>query len=242
MFKSKIGAAFIGLVITLALATDCYADRRSYVWTYEYQTMPKGRFELEYYLTQEQKNIEKAKPNIWKNWFELEYGITDHWDISMYQMFRQSNTVKSDKFEYDGFKIRTRYKILEKNKLPIDTLLYFEYALNPNLKNQNSLEAKVILAKDIGRFNIAYNQIVKQELAAGVKTKNEYAAGLSYAVTPRFKIGCETKGSYTDDKYYIGPTISFAFPEGAFISLGAVAGLTEKSDDLQTRLIVGFLL
>ena len=234
-------AAVAVLAAMLLLATDCRADRRSYVWTYEYQTMLKGRFEFEYYLTEEQKYIEKAKPNIWKNWFELEYGITDRWDISMYQMLKQSNTAKSDKFEYEGFKIRTRYRILEKNKLPVDTLLYLEYIMTPNAINQNALEAKVVLAKDIGKFNIAYNQILKQELATDVKTKNEYAAGFSYAVTPRFKIGCESKGSYTDDKYYIGPTISFAWPMKAFVTLGAAAGLTEKSDDLQTRLIVGFL-
>jgi hypothetical protein len=87
--------------------------------------------------------------------------------------------------------------------LPVDTLLYFEYIMNPNATNQNTLEGKVILAKDIGKFNIAYNQIIKQELASDVKTKHEYAAGLSYAITPRFKVACETKESYTDDKYYI---------------------------------------
>jgi opacity protein-like surface antigen len=239
--RKAIALAVIAIVMITAFAADGYADKRSYVWTYEYMTMLKGRFELEYYLTQEQKNINKAKPNTWKNWFELEYGITDHWDISMYQMFKQSNTAKSDKFEYEGFKIRTRYRILGKNKLPVDVLLYLEYIMNPNATNQNTLEGKVILAKDIGRFNIAYNQIVKQELAADVKTKHEYAAGLSYAVTPQFKVGCETKGNYTEDKYYIGPTISYAWPMKAFVTLGAVAGLTEKSDDLQTRLIVGFL-
>src|SRR3989338_6106239 len=103
----------IGFIFMAYVVEDSYADRRSYVWTYEYQTMPKGHAEIEYYLTEEQKNIEKAKPNTWKHWLELEYGITDHWDISMYQQFKQTNPATgSSSFEYDGFKVRTRYRIL----------------------------------------------------------------------------------------------------------------------------------
>lgn len=226
------------VVIFMMAARGAYADRRAYVWTYEYQTMPRGHGEVEYYLTEEQKNIEKAKPNTWKHWIEIEYGITDHWDVSMYQQFKQSNTASSNTFEYDGFKIRTRYRIWEKDKLPLDTLLYLEYIRNDNLEKPNVMEAKVILAKDIENFNIAYNQIFKQELASGGKTEHEYAAGIGYAVTPRIKIGIESKGNYTDRKYYIGPTIAWSSSK-VWASIGVVGGLNKRSDDLQTRLIVG---
>src|SRR3989338_9853546 len=98
MFK-KIQLLFtICLLSSVCISRDALADRRSYVWTYEYQTMPKGHAEIEYYMTEEQKNIGKAKPKIWKHWVELEYGITDHWDISMYQQFKQSNTSSSNTF------------------------------------------------------------------------------------------------------------------------------------------------
>src|SRR3989338_9354486 len=210
MKKIILSSLIMSIVSVLFLSGKAFADRRSYVWTYEYQTMPKGHAEIEYYLTEEQKNIEKAKPSAWKHWVELEYGITDHWDISMYQQFKQSNTDSSNTFEYDGFKIRTRYRILEKDKLLIDTMLYLEYIRNDNLDKDNVLEGKVILAKDIWNFNLAYNQIFKQELASGGKTEHEYASGISYEITPSFKIGVESKGSYTDRKYYIGPTIRLA--------------------------------
>src|SRR3989338_5262399 len=222
----------IGFIFMAYVVEDSYADRRSYVWTYEYQTMPKGHAEIEYYLTEEQKNIEKAKPNIWKHWLELEYGITDHWDVSMYQQFKQSNTSSSNTFEYDGCKIRTRYRILEKDKLPLDTLLYLEYIRNDNLEKPNVLEGKVILAKDIGNFNLAYNQILKQELDSGGKTEHEYAAGVCYTFMPKFKFGLETKGNFTDSKYYVGPTISWAAKK-FWVSVGAVGGLNKRSDDLQ---------
>lgn len=238
MFNKRVLGLVICFAVVLGAPKHCYADRRSYVWTYEYQTMPRGHAEIEYYLTEEQPNIEKAKTNTWKHWFELEYGITDHWDISMYQQLKQSNTTSSNTFEYDGFKIRTRYRILEKNKLPIDTLLYLEYIRNDNLEKANVVEGKVIAAKDMGNFNIAYNQIFKQELASGGKTEHEYASGISYAVIPQLKIGAESKGNYTDRKYYVGPTVSWSTKK-FWISVGVLGGLNKRSDDLQARSIIG---
>ena len=226
------------IVLITAFSQDALADRRSYVWTYEYKTMPKGHAEIEYYLTEEQKNIEKSKPSTWKHWVELEYGVTDHFDVSMYQQFKQSNTTSSNTFEYDGFKVRGRYRILEKNKLPVDTLLYAEYIRNDNLDKDNVFEGKVILAKDISDFNIAYNQILKQELAQGGKTEHEYAAGINYSILPLIKVGIETKGNYTDRKYYAGPTVSWSGSK-FWVAAGALAGLNKRSDDLQARILVG---
>jgi len=221
-----------------SVTSNSYADRRSYVWTYEYKTMPKGMAEVEYYLTTELPDIDKSKVNTWKHQLELEYGITDHWDVSMYQQFKQSNTETSDKFEYDGFKLRTRYRIAEKNKLPVDTLLYLEYIRNDNLEKPNILEGKIVLAKDIEKFNVAYNQILKQELDSDGETEHEYATGISYEFLPSLKFGVESKGNYSKEKYAIGPTLSFT--TGRFwVSAGAVFGVNKKTDDLQTRMIVG---
>ncbi|OGW78693.1 MAG: hypothetical protein A3C51_05295 [Omnitrophica bacterium RIFCSPHIGHO2_02_FULL_46_20] len=102
------------------------------------------------------------------------------------------------------------------------------------------MEGKVILAKDIWNFNISYNQIFKQELALGGKTDHEYASGISYEITPSFKIGVESKGNYTDRKYYIGPTIGWAASK-FWVSVGVAGGLNKRSDDLQARMIMGFL-
>ena len=238
----RVLMVIFGVCLFFSVVSDVYADRRSYVWTYEYQTMPKGWLEAEYYLTEEQPNIEKAKPNIWKQQVELEYGVTDHFDVSMYQMFKQSNTVSSDKFEYDGFKIRGRYRVLEKNSLPLDVLFYLEYIRPGDFKEPNMLEEKVVLAKDVGKFNISYNQIFEQELESGGKSEYGYTAGISYAITPVFRIGAETKGNYIYGKYSVGPTVAYVFkPIKAYIALGAVFGLNDRTDDLQTRLIVGML-
>jgi len=228
----------ISLILMFSVTSNSYADRRSYVWTYEYKTMPKGMAEVEYYMTTELPDTDKSKVSTWKHWLELEYGITDHWDVSMYQQFKQSNTETSDKFEYDGFKLRTRYRIAEKNKLPIDTLLYLEYIRNDNLAKPNVLEGKLVLAKDIEKFNVAYNQILKQELDSDGETEHEYATGISYEFLPALKLGIESKGNYSKEKYAVGPTLSLT-TDRFWVSAGAVFGVNGKTDDLQTRMIVG---
>ncbi len=238
----KIAIIFIACFLGAAyISENALADRRSYVWTYEYQTMPKGMAEAEFYLTEEQKKIAKAKPNIWEPQVELEYGLTDHFDVGMYQQLRQSNTDESSDFEYEGFKIRTRYRVSERGNLPVDILFYLEYIRPGDFKKPNVLEEKLVLAKDIGNFNISYNQIFEQELESNGKAEYEYAAGISYEITPSFKIGIESKGNYVDREYYIGPTISWANSR-LWVSAGIVGGLTKQSDDLQARCIVGIPL
>lgn len=232
----------VGCVMLLVLlgANSAKADRRSYVWTYEYLTMPKGESELEYYLTYKVPDFHKYdNKNTWQHQVEYEYGLTDRWDVSVYQRWQQTNTSKEDKFEYTGTKLRTRYRLGEKGMYPVDTLLYFEYIRPDGSDAPEILEGKLILAKDFGKFNVAYNQILKVGINNNGETENEYAFGLNYEFNPSWKVGLESKGNYTEDKFYIGPTISWASKK-FWVGLGALRGLNDKSDDFQVRLIVGF--
>jgi len=200
--------------------------------------MKKGTFEFENYLTTVVPDKDNSDVNTWKESLELEYGITDHWDISMYQNFKYTNKSQESDLEYDGFKIRTRYRIGEKNKFLLDPLLYLEYIREEELSKPNVLEGKIILAKDIGKANFSYNQILKQEAETGGKTEHEYAAGVHYKINPRFRLGLESKGDYRDEKYYIGPTVSFAL-EKMWVSFGTLLSLNSEGDDVQARMIVG---
>ncbi|MDD5465580.1 MAG: hypothetical protein PHP73_04460 [Candidatus Omnitrophica bacterium] len=232
--------AIFSLAILFGFTSSSYADRRSYVWTYEYMIMPKGMWELETYVTSEVPNLHKSNINVVKPQVELEYGITSRWDVAMYQAWKFKNKKYENDSEYEGFKLRTRYRIGEKGKFFVDPLLYFEYIRDDDFSKPNVGEAKLVLAKDIGGFNLSYNQIIKRNLEREGKTDHEYAAGINYAFTPRFKAGFESKGNYPKEKYALGPTVSYAFKK-AFIAAGAVFGLNERADDLQTRMIVGVL-
>jgi hypothetical protein len=226
------------LWLIFGIASNSRADTRSYVWTYEYMTLPKGLTEVEYYLTAQVPDTNKTNINTWKHWLELEYGITNRWDVAMYQMWKHKNTASGSASEYDGFKVRTRYRFGDKGEYFVDPELYFEYIRDDDLSKPNVGEAKLILAKDIGKLNISYNQIWERALEGRGKTENEYAVGLSYELWPALKLGMESKGSYNEREYTIGPSISWANSR-FWVSLGAAFGLNERSDDLQTRMIAG---
>jgi len=222
---------------TVGLAAPSQADRRSYVWTYEYKTMPKGMMELEYYQTLELPDVSNSKVSTWKYNVELEYGLTNHWDVSLYQNFKQENTLSGGSFSYDGFKLRTRYRIGESDQFIVDPLLYLEYQSPNDLSKGSALEGKIVLAKDLGSLNLSYNQIMKQSSS----TENEYAAGLSVEMNPSLKLGLEGKGSYTSGKHYLGPTISLA-AEKLWVNFGIVKGISAAADQLQARLLMGIFI
>lgn len=230
-----IFAVAAGILLT---AQNGFADKRSYVWTYEYMTMPKGMFEIENYVTTEVKNINKSNINTVKEWVELEYGITDRWDAAVYQMWKFNNKKAENDSEYDGFKIRTRYRFGRKGQFFIDPLVYLEYIRDDNWHKASAGEAKLILAKDIGKVNLSYNQILKSNLESDGLAEWEYAAGISYPLGRSFRFGLESKGNYTKDKSAAGPTLSWQ-GKNIWAAVGAVFGLNNRTDDLQTRVIVG---
>ena len=238
MLKTKGLGLMVGVLIILITTQNCFADRRSYVWTYEYMTMPKGMWELEYYISNELPNVNKRNINTWKHWLELEYGITDKWDVSMYQMWKYLNKAKEGDSQYDGFKLRTRYKIGRKGQFWVDPLIYLEYIRDDDFHKPNVIEEKLIFAKDIGGLNLSYNQILKRNLEKRGKTDHEYATGISHRFSPNFRFGIESKGNYSKEKYYVGPSLAFSTKK-MWISLGAAFGLNKRNDDLQTRLILG---
>lgn len=230
------------IVALIFISSSClYADRRSYVWTYEYLTMYKGGAEIEYYLTLELPDKNKGDVNYWKHWIELEYGITDHWDISIYQQFTQKNSGTYSSFYYDGFKVRTRIRIGERDQFILDPLIYLEYKNNGDLSNSGAFEGKIILAKTIGNINFSYNQIIGRQIVKGADAEHEYAMGLSYEFNPRIKLGIESKGNFTDKKYYLGPTVSFATSK-FWISLGTALGMNKSSRDIDARVLLGIHL
>ena len=231
----------LSIFILFGVPFNSYADRRSYVWTYEYMTMPKARAEVEYYFSAKIPDSSNPGVNSMEHQIEFEYGITDHWDVSIYQQLQQNNRAKESDLSYKGFKVRTRYRFGEKGQFFLDPLLYFEYKRSADFSEPNEIEAKVILAKDIGNFNVSYNQVLEQVAESSGGIEHEYTFGINYASGYGWGIGLESKGNYTEDKYALGPTVSFGLDKFWF-TLGSVFALNNKTDDIVARFIVGIPL
>jgi len=191
------------ILICGLLVAQVSGDGRRYVWTYEYQTLPRGEAEMESYTAFEHTDTDSGRTAATSLQYEYEIGMNDHFDVGIYQKFKQFSGAP---LVYDGFKVRLRYRFGARGQWIMDPLLYLEYKGNAELEN-NTLEAKFILARDFDRFNVSLNPVLEYEFGEDhSELVFEYAAGMSYELHPLVRLGLEAKGD--SENVYWGPTLS----------------------------------
>lgn len=225
------------IIVLFVTISILMADRRYYVWTYQYETLERGNSEIEHYLTFKIPELKTPEGNvITELWLELEVGMSDHFDVSLYQMFNQ---VPGFPLEYKGYKIRIRKRVGEKNKYFLDPLIYFEYKGVPDF-HKHAFEGKLILAKDFGKFNLALNPIFEYEIEKGGKNfEPEYAIGLSYSFHELLRLGIEFKGK--EGANYFGPVINHG-KDHLWVTLGSafkIGKIERGNPEGEIRLLVG---
>jgi hypothetical protein len=250
-------AACAALLATVAGAPSALADRRAFTHTYEYMTMPKGDLELEFYNTQETLELDDTEsPTGFEQKIEVEYGITDHWDVSIYQVFGGGEGGGSQSYGYEATEVRTRYRFAERGEWPVDVLLYFEI-IKPFGVLGLGLEPKLVLARDFGPVTAVLNLALEVEAEeegdeVEYELEPEYALGVTYEVVPEWKVGVESWGALETfvetEEYavYAGPAISWApssnfwaTATAGFKLLGADDPLGENEPDFSFRIILG---
>src|SRR5207237_8822594 len=176
---------------------------------------------------------------------EREYGLTEHWDLALYHVFRQGPGAP---FSFDSWRLETRYRLFEKNVLPIDVELYLEVERPADFTEPFETEEKLILEKDFGRFALVANVVVQQKLFhAGEGHLWEIDAGARYEVVPQLRLGAEfwtiqeTVGGVTAGSYFAGPSLSFASSK-LWLQIGAGFGLGDSAGATFVRSVLGFTL
>ena len=240
----------VGILLVLACSLSwgtkvVFAHERSYVWTTEYNTLPKGQFELENWVSFKVPDGRATNDNTIEYQEELEYGITDHWNIAHYERWETINRVgPNDDTVYDGFKFETKYRFAEKGKLWVDPLVYLEFRTDVRKEhNVNALEGKVVLSKDFNKWNFAYNQIMDSEVDRGVRTAHEFAFASSYQIHPDVRIGAEFTGQFWapeghHNELSLGPTLAYEH-KYFWLAVGGRFGLNHAADDKEARIILG---
>ncbi len=220
------------------LAAAVFADQRYYVWTYGYQTLARGNAEIESYFTLTAPDHDRLENNVRsEHQLELEIGMTDRFDFAIYQVFRQD---AGEALEYQGFKLRSRYRFTEAGRLPLDPLAYLEYIGKPDFA-EHEVEFKLVLSKDLGRLNAALNPTLEfvKEGAQEWDLEPAYAMAASWGVNSLLRAGVEGKGS--QQGHYIGPTIAHG-SEGLWVAIGSafrISAQDSDAPDLQIRMLLG---
>ena len=247
---------FAALVVLPLLAHDAFADRRAYGVTYEAVTAPKGEIDLESWSTFAPAGEITGGPSSRgvREMIEIEYGITDRWDMALYNMI--DATSDSATTGYAGAKLESRYRLAAPGTLAVDPIIYGEVQLlrAGHSDAAQKFELKLILARDEGPWNVAFNLAAEAEHlrdGAGWIPETEYALGVSRELGgPALKLGVEAfgKAEREDGKtsvfVWTGPALSWATRfdaamHGLWATVGAGRGLTSESETWYGRLIVG---
>jgi len=222
------------------------AHLRDYLVNQDYWTAKRGEFEVEAYNDMHFDKTGDSGTYHSQHQLELEYGITDHIQLAYYEVYKWDRT---DDWQRDAFKIEAKARFVEPGQWPLDVALYTEYE-NPNGTQESAsdrIENKVILSKDLGRWNVVGNFVFERPINERSHWAYEYTAGVSYAVFGLTRLGLEVQQSLGDSKHfafdgnhalYLVPGIYTSLGSHFRILVGPAFGMTRASEDFQLRSIV----
>jgi len=241
--RMRITISLSTLLAAALLAPEARADRRTFIRAYEYMTQPQGNLELEIWNDVDAPSSGGFDQAAVVSRVELEYGITDHWDFALYHVFEQA---PGESFKFDSWRLESRYRLFEKDVLPVDIILYLEAERPADFAEPWEVEEKVILEKSIGpSFALVANLVAEQKLFhANEGHLWEIDAGARYEVVPQLRLGAEfwttqeTAFGVTTGSYYLGPSLSWASSK-IWIQLGAGFGVGDSSGATFVRSVLG---
>ncbi len=133
------------------------ADQRHFVWTYEAFTLPRGDAELELYQTYPGSLQDATLAMTLQQ--ELEIGMTDRFDVGLYQVLRQEG---AGHLRLQAYKLRLRHRVLEPGRFLLDPVAYLELK-QPLGEAEQEVEFKLILGREMSGWRIALNSGVERK-------------------------------------------------------------------------------
>lgn len=248
----KLGPAAVALAGALLAAPSARADQRSFIRAYEYATQPQGNLELEIWNDLEAARGAPFADALVTHRFELEYGLTDHWDVALYHVFQHGGgSSPADRaFRFDSWRAESRYRFAERGEWPVDVMLYGEVERPADFAEPWEIEEKLVLGRELGRIGLIANLVFEQALATGDKAHRRFELDLGgrYELSPWVRVGAEfwairesgasQPATYS---YFVGPSVSLA-SQRVWIQLGAGVGLGSTPQSVFARSVLGFNL
>jgi len=245
MEKYRLAAFFLAAL--LGSEPPAYALNFFELEVYPYETAGPGELEMESlnsYVINGQREADPGQVvthHLWRTSLEMVYGVTDHLEAAGYLDLALT---ANGRFDYAGGRIRSRYRFLEKDQIPINLGLYAELEL-PNRRfadNDIELELRLIMEKDLGPLTVQLNPIFEKSLSgegSSVGTEFLYAAKVYYRFRPWLMPGIEFFGDVgpithfedsSEQKHFIIPVVDSKLTPHVKLSTGIGFGLTPGSD------------
>ncbi|MBI3013352.1 MAG: hypothetical protein HYY63_06980 [Elusimicrobia bacterium] len=197
MFTKKL-VGWLGLVVLVH--TPVFAGTDGYFTTYSHH-IEKGEVELMLmndYTAPSNTKREEGQGEYFSHMLELEYGVSSRYATEFMIEWFEDTEKKTGKFT--GFRWENRYLLIEDDPLPFNVMVYGEYEdLHPETRfkmetsgwiqppystaeseetdRERIFETRLILSKDFGPVNVAFNSIYETDVTDGAT-----AFGYSFGV------------------------------------------------------------
>ncbi len=222
-YSRLLTALFVG-----SLALSASATERLFTYTYEPETLPKGAWEAEQWVTLRTGRtgaVGKSDFNLLVFREELEYGVTDNYQVALYfnhqyEYFKNPSTgARTSHYRQKGFSLENKYMLLN----PADHVVGLSLYLEPTLDAADgmfALEEKIILGQRHGDWKWALNLTHETEWEDNYKEtigEVEITFGIARQLGSRWSLGLEARHhaevvEYCDWEgyaFYLGPVLSY---------------------------------
>lgn len=194
----------------------------------------KGEAELEYAGTRT-FDSDKAKNNIQQNQLSIGYGFTDWWSAEIYYATFARGPGAPQDFVANEFE--NTFQFWPIGKYWLDAGLLASYHIAAKNASADSLELKLLLQKDIGRFTALVNAGGEREVGSHSTPGNNLSssANIRYRWLPYIEPGIEIQSSYGtwDDRatfnqqeHYLGPILYGKLLHGLKYEVGYFTGIS----------------
>jgi hypothetical protein len=217
------------LTATAGLPSVARAQDTFEVQVYEYETVPKGMWNLETHLNYALRGSKAFEGSVAPTnhqthlTFELTRGITDYFELAGYLVFAHRPDAGA---EYVGYRIRPRVRLPESWGLPAKVSISTEVGFpEPAYEEAKStLEIRPIIEKGVGKWVIDLNPTLGRALSGPGSNDGwdmEPGGRVGYALNPKVELSLEYYGALgsISDPLPASEMTQIIFP-GADISLG----------------------
>lgn len=220
--------AALGLGAVSAHATEL----RTYLDTYDYRKISEGHRELQFHT--DLRDPERGD-SYFVHQTGLEYGGSDLYTVGVYGVFTEGRG-------FSAARLLNRYRLSEPDVWPVDMAVQLELRDANGRKDQDRIEGVLILSRDIERFNVTANGILRLDRELRSNGDDEWdsdpalsLAG-SYRADPRWVPGIEL--FLADDESRIVPGLYALLAPHIRLNVGVGLGLEDEADDVQLKTIV----
>ena len=191
---------------------------------------------------------DSSKDNAQEHELALEFGATDHVTLEASLGFAKD---PGDDATLEDVELEGRYMFSEPGKNWVDTGVLLAYGFSTHSDDPDSLEAKLLLQKDTGRFthtaNIGFEQQVGDHASGG--PDGAFLWNSRYRYSEEFQPGLELQSDlgsgatlhhFNEQEHYIGPAVWGRLFGHVRYQAALLRGVTDESSDMAARLHIEY--